>query len=115
VASDPDGNQYECNIQDKMVPAMGTSNSDHQQQCKQTPFQMAPLLDIMGYLMDNDEIAQQVMDGTFSPLEGTYPTRPSVHVNNPRRQPLRMEKSKRTHSIRTNRPRLQPLQNSMPH
>jgi hypothetical protein len=35
---------------------MGTSNSDRQQQCKQAPFQMAPLLDIMGYLMDNDEI-----------------------------------------------------------
>jgi hypothetical protein len=72
VASDPDGNQYECNSQDTMVPAMGTSNSDRQQQCKQTPFQMAPLLDIMGYLMDNDKIAQQVMDGTFSPPEGTY-------------------------------------------
>jgi hypothetical protein len=73
VASDPDGNQYKCNSQDTMVPAMGTSNSDRQQQYKQTPFQMAPLLDIMGYLMDNDEIAQQVMDGTFSPPEGTDP------------------------------------------
>jgi DNA topoisomerase VI subunit B len=38
VASDPDGNQYECNSQDTMVPAMGTSISGHQQQCKQTPF-----------------------------------------------------------------------------
>jgi hypothetical protein len=53
-----------------MVPAMGISNSLRQQQCAQTPFQMAPLLDIMGYLMDNDEIAQQVMDGTFIPPEG---------------------------------------------
>jgi hypothetical protein len=34
---------------------------------------MAPLLNIMGYLMDNDKIAQQVMDGTFSPPEGTDP------------------------------------------
>jgi hypothetical protein len=73
VASDPDGNQYKCNSQDTMVPAMGKSNSNRQQQCKQTPFQMAPLLDIMGYLMDNGKIAQQVMDGTFSPPEGTYP------------------------------------------
>jgi hypothetical protein len=32
---------------------------------------MAPLLNIMGYLTDNDEIAQQVMDGTFIPPEGT--------------------------------------------
>jgi hypothetical protein len=54
-----------------MVPAMGKSNSLRQQQCTQTPFQMAPLLDIMGYLMDNDEIAQQVMDGTFIPPERT--------------------------------------------
>jgi hypothetical protein len=73
VASDPDGNQYKCNSHDTMVPAMGTSNSDRQQQCKQTPFQMAQLLDIMRYLMDNDEIAQQVIDGTFSPPEGTDP------------------------------------------
>jgi hypothetical protein len=73
VASDSDSSQYECNSQDTMVPAMGTSNSNRQQQCKQTPFQMAPLLNIMGYLMDNDEIAQQVMDGTFSPPEGTDP------------------------------------------
>jgi hypothetical protein len=27
----------------------------------------------LGYLMDNDKIAQQVMDGTFSPPEGTDP------------------------------------------
>jgi hypothetical protein len=47
VASDPNGNQYKCNSQDTMVPAMGTSNSDRQQQCTQTLFQMAPLLDIM--------------------------------------------------------------------
>jgi hypothetical protein len=32
---------------------------------------MPPLLDIMRYLMDNDEIAQQVMDGNFIPPEGT--------------------------------------------
>ena len=32
---------------------------------------MAPLLDIMGYLMDNDDIAQQEMDGTFKPPAGT--------------------------------------------
>jgi hypothetical protein len=30
---------------------------------------MAPLLDIMGYLMDNNEVAQQVMNGTFIPPE----------------------------------------------
>jgi hypothetical protein len=54
-----------------MVPAMGISNSLRQQQCTQTPFQMAPLLDIMRYLMDNEEIARQVMDGTFIPPEGT--------------------------------------------
>ena len=73
VASDPEGNTYECNSQESMIKAMSSSNSNRQQQCKQTPFQMAPLLDIMGYLMDNDEIAQQVMDGTFSPPEGTDP------------------------------------------
>jgi hypothetical protein len=54
-----------------MVPAMGISNSLRQQQCTQIPFQMAPLLDIIGYLMDNNEIAQEVMDGTFIPPEGT--------------------------------------------
>ena len=71
IATDSEGNTYECNSQESMVPAMGTSNSTRQQQCAQTPFQMAPLLDIMGYLMDNDDIAQQVMNGTFSPPEGT--------------------------------------------
>jgi hypothetical protein len=50
---------------------MGISNSLRQQQCAQTPFQMAPLLNIMGYLMDNNAIAQQVMDCTFIPPEGT--------------------------------------------
>jgi hypothetical protein len=34
---------------------------------------MAPLLDIFGFLMDNEERAQQVMDGTFVPPEGTDP------------------------------------------
>jgi hypothetical protein len=71
VAADAVGNTYECNSQDTMVPAMGKSNSLRQQQCAQTPFQMAPLLNIIGYLMDNDEIAQQVMDDTFIPPEGT--------------------------------------------
>jgi hypothetical protein len=61
VATDAEGNTYECNSQDTMVPAMGKSNSLRQQQRTQTPFQMAPLLDIMEYLMDNDKIAQQVM------------------------------------------------------
>jgi hypothetical protein len=71
VATDAEGNTYECNSQDTMVPAMGISNSLRQQQCVETPFQMAPLLDILGYLMDNNEIAQQVIDGTFIPPEGT--------------------------------------------
>jgi hypothetical protein len=36
---------------------------------------MALLLDIMGYLMDNDEInsTASIMDGTFSPPEGIDP------------------------------------------
>jgi hypothetical protein len=71
VATDAEGKRYECNSQDTMVPTMGISNILQQQQCAQNPFQMAPLLDIMGYLMDNNEIAQQVMDSTNIPPKGT--------------------------------------------
>ena len=71
VANDQQGNPYDCNSQETMVRAMAKSNSERQQQCVQTPFQMAPLLDVFGYLMDNDEAGQQVMDGTFIPPAGT--------------------------------------------
>jgi hypothetical protein len=72
VATDQHGNTYDCNSQETMVRAMAKSNSERQQQCVQTPFQMAPLLDVFGFLMDNDEKAQQVMmNGTFIPPEGT--------------------------------------------
>jgi hypothetical protein len=130
VATDAEGNTYECNSQDTMVPAMGKSNSLRQQQCTQTPFQMVPLLDIMGYLMDNDKIAQQVMDGTFIPPEGTDEVAiellETLKMEDSVRQldPLDMSISRDNNqtrwrkqkecTIRTNRPRVQPLQNIMP-
>ena len=45
IATDKNGNNYECNCQQTMIPVIAKSNFDRQQQCIGTPFMMTPLLE----------------------------------------------------------------------
>ena len=42
VATDKNGNNYECNSQETMVPVIAESNKIRQEQCVDTPFMMEP-------------------------------------------------------------------------
>ena len=72
ITTDEQGNDYECNCQDTMVPAIAESNRRRQEQCVDTPFMMEPLLSDFGYLANEDN-AQKVIDGEYVPPEGTCP------------------------------------------
>ena len=70
IATDEDGNNFECNDQATMVPVIAESNKTRQEQCIDTPFMMEPLLSDFGYLA-SEENAKKVLEGTYVPPEGT--------------------------------------------
>ena len=72
VATDKNGNNYECNSQETMVPVIAESNKIRQEQCVDTPFMTETLLSDFGYLA-NEENTQKVLDGEYVPPEGTCP------------------------------------------
>ena len=63
---------FKLDRQEDMVPVMAESNKSRQQQCKNTPFMTTPLLEDFGYLPP-EELANRVMDGTYTPPPGTCP------------------------------------------
>ena len=72
IATDKNGNNFECNSQDTMVPVIVKSNRIRQEQCKDTPFMIPPLLQDFGYTSYEDN-TQRVLDGEYVPPEGTCP------------------------------------------
>ena len=72
IATDENGNNFECNNQETMVPVIAESNKIRQEQCLDTPFMMEPLLLDFGYLA-NEENAKKVLEGVYTPPEGTCP------------------------------------------
>ena len=54
VATDENGNNYECNSQETMVPVIAESNKIRQEQCVDTPFMTEPLLSDFGYLANEE-------------------------------------------------------------
>ena len=79
VATDENGNNYECNSQETMVPVIAESNKIRQEQCVDTPFMTEPLLSDFGYLA-NEENTQKVLDGEYVPPEPEGPVIPE-HVS----------------------------------
>ena len=72
ITTDEHGDTIELNRQEDMIPVLAESNKSRQQQCENTPFMTAPLLQDFGYLPP-EELANQVMEGTYDPPPGTCP------------------------------------------
>ena len=72
VTTDKNGDTVKLNWQDDMVPVMAYSNKCRKQQCESTLFMMSPLLEDFGYLPP-ETLANQVMEGTYTPPTGTCP------------------------------------------
>ena len=72
IATDKNGNNFECNSQDTMVPMIAKLNRIRQEQCEDTPFMIPLLLQDFIYTSYEDN-TQRVLDGKYVPPVGTCP------------------------------------------
>ena len=72
IATDENGNNYECNLQQTMIPVIAESNRIRQEQCIDTPFMIPPLLEDFGYTAYENN-TQKVLAGEYVPPAGTCP------------------------------------------
>ena len=69
IATDKNGDDFKCNSEQTMIPEI-KSNRIRPQQCIDTLFITKPLVNLFGYLA-NEQNLKRVINGRFISLEGT--------------------------------------------
>ena len=98
IITNEDGETVEYNDQALMVSVIAESNRIRQQQCIGSPFMTPPLVDIFGHLA-NEEIALQVINGTFNIPTEVDPVAAALIRKLERPEEIRSKKETKTHGF----------------
>lgn len=81
IGTDEEGINFECNSQETMVPLIATSNLARQQKCVGIPFMSSPLVEVFGYLADNNEIKPKSFRWNIRYSRRNVPLRKRIYRN----------------------------------